>query len=368
MGACTIMELPPGFQLEESPPQGNAPKLPPGFQLVDSPKNAKDIIRDMRERGWGSGVDADAIEIGGKVTDVAAKYFAPETAAKFGFAANVGMRAIPALFGGNVAKTAGAPMMESAAKKLMQSAVKPTVQDLLRGKADRAIQTLLDEGVNATKGGMAQLRVSANQITPQIEAAIANSPASVQKSAVGMRLRDTLNQFKNQVNPTADMEAVKRAWIEFRSHPDLIGKQSIPVQLAQKLKQGTYRQLDDKVYGELGGAATEAQKALARGLKEEISAAVPQVAALNKRQSELFNALKVAERRALMQENVNPASLALLANNPQAAVGFLADKSALVKSIVARLLYGGKESIPFAAGAAAGGAYGARDEQPKVNR
>ena len=40
---------------------------------------------------------------------------------------------------------------------------------------------------------------------------------------------------------------------------------------AQAMKQGTYRALGDKAYGELKGASIEAQKAQARGLKEELA-------------------------------------------------------------------------------------------------
>ena len=115
----------------------------------------------------------------------------------------------------------------------------------------------------------------------------------------------------------------------------------MPVQLAQSMKQGTYTSLGNKSYGELGGADIEAQKALARGLKEEISSAVGSVAGLNRRQSELMNAVEIAERRALIEGNKNPAGLALLANDPMAGIGFLADRSALAKSLAARSLYSG---------------------------
>lgn len=309
--------------------------------------------------GWGSGIENAAYNAGGAVTDLAAKVLPPEAAAGVGYAANVGMQSIPALFGGRMAQEAVAPSIQQGAKNLMQSAVKPTIRDLRTGKAERAIQTLLDEGVNPTKSGMATLRTEAGAITPQVDALIANSGATIPKGSVARPVVQVLQNARNQVNPVSDMQAVRNAWNEFSAHPDLSGTNDIPVALAQQLKKGTYQQIADK-YGEMGSATTEAQKALARGLKEGISNAVPEVAALNKRQSDLFNALNVSERRTLMQENVNPMSLAWLARNPAAAIGFLADKSALVKSLVARMLYSGSNAIPYAAGAGAGAIVGAQ--------
>lgn len=112
---------------------------------------------------------------------------------------------------------------------------------------------------------------------------------------------------------------------------------TMPVQLAQKMKQGTYQALAKK-YGQIGSADTEAQKGLARGLKDEIANAVPDVGALNRTESELINALTVSERRALMDMNKNPMGLSALAHSPAAWAAMMADKSALFKSLAARAL------------------------------
>jgi hypothetical protein len=132
----------------------------------------------------------------------------------------------------------------------------------------------------------------------------------------------------------------------------LVGKNDISVQLAQDLKTGTYATLSKK-YGQLGSAETEAQKAIARGLKEKIADAVPGISGLNAEESKLIDTLKVAERRVLMQSNNNPGGLVWLAKNPEAAAAFVLDKSALFKSLLARMLYSGSERIPEAVAAAA---------------
>jgi hypothetical protein len=64
---------------------------------------------------------------------------------------------------------------------------------------------------------------------------------------------------------------------------------------AQRMKQGTYQVLKGK-YGEQGSAAVEAQKALARGLKEEIANQFPEISGLNAAESKLLNLQPVLER------------------------------------------------------------------------
>lgn len=223
---------------------------------------------------------------------------------------------------------------ESTAGKLMQSALKPSVKDLKSGDADKAIRTMLDEGISVSKGGVAKLKDRVSSVNDEIAQAVANSNATVNKGVVAGRLYEPLERANKQVNPAADIATVERVWNEFGDHPMLRGQQ-IPVQLAQELKQGTYRQLSKK-YGEVGSIETEAQKALARGLKEEIATAVPEVGPLNARESSLLNALKMAEQRALLEGNKNPVGLGPIASTPAGFATFLADRSALVKSLLAR--------------------------------
>jgi hypothetical protein len=223
---------------------------------------------------------------------------------------------------------------EDLSRYLMQSALKPTIQQLKSGDAAIAVQTLLDEGINPTMRGVGKIRDSIDDINNRIAASIGTSNATVDKQKVLQALDKTRGSFANQVSPTADLKAIDGVADDFLAHPGLLGN-DIPVQQAQSMKQGTYRILSKK-YGQIGSADTEAQKALARGLKEEIANKVPEVAGLNARESKLITTLDVAERRALMEANKNPGGLSLLASNPVTWAMFMADKSALFKSLAAR--------------------------------
>lgn len=291
-------------------------------------------------------LDRIAYEGGGKVTDFAARAgLPPEVAGGLGYAANVSLQALPMLFGGEASKVVS-PAMQSGARSLMQSAVKPTIQQLKSGDAATAIDTMLKEGINPTKGGVAKLQGRIDELNDQIKAAISASPATVRLDKVGASLLDRWNQVLRQANPQGDLQALQKAWTEFRQHPMFAGKSEIPVQTAQEIKQGTYRAMGEKVYGEEKSATIETQKQIARGLKEQIAAKVPQIAGLNAEESRLITTMNVAERRALMELNKNPMGLSLLAKDPKAWAAFMADKSAIFKSLAARMLYSGSEAIP----------------------
>ena len=302
-------------------------------------------------------IEHGAYKAGGVVTDLSAGHVSPETAALLGVGTNVGVQALPMLLGRAIGEKA-APAMNRVSQELMQSALKPSTKELATGKGARAVKTLLQKGVNVTPRGIEKLRSEIDTLDEAISAAIARSPASVDKVQVANRLRDAVNRFKMQVTPQSDMKVINRAWDEFINHPLLTGKERIPVQLAQKLKQGTYKVLESKAYGETGTASVEAQKALARGLKEEIANAVPNIGKLNKEESELLNALEIASRRVLVDANKNPMGLGWLAMHPGTWLGFAADRSPLVKSLLSRLISAGAKVIPQAAGDVVGGAAG----------
>lgn len=288
-----------------------------------------------------------AYKAGMGVTDIGSKVgLPPEAAAGLGFATNVGLQAIPALAGGAYAGAKVAPQLEAKAANLMQSALKPTLGSLKSGEAATAIQTMLDEGLNVTPGGVMKLKQKIYGLNNEIKDAIVNSPASINKNTVYGPIKETLDKFSKQVNPNGDIAAIKGAWEEFINHP-LIKGDEIPVQLAQELKQGTYRVLAKK-YGQVGAAETEAQKSIARGLKDQIAEAVPGVSALNAQESKLIETLHVAERRVLMDANKNPMGLATLAHNPTTWALFMADRSPLFKSLAARMVNAGSERVPQA--------------------
>ena len=303
-------------------------------------------------------MDKGAYEAGGAVTDIASDAGAsPEMSAGIGTAANVGVRAIPTLlgaFGGKAAETATKPV----GRALMQSALKPSSKDLASGDAAKAIDTMLKDGFNATPGGVAKMRVLVKKLSGEVDDLIKTSPGTVDKTAIRGEVIEQLKKFRNQVNPNSDVKAILKSWDEFKH---TVGPQ-IPVQKAQELKKGTYKILADK-YAHMGTvgdeAGTQAQMALARGLRKGIEKEVPGVIPKNERMQELINAMEIAERRAGIAGNRDIAGIAWLAEHPAAAGGMLADRSPWIKSLLARYLHSG---MP-ATGAATGTVLGTENER-----
>lgn len=303
-------------------------------------------------QGLGAGTNALLRAAGGGGTGAAsAGLLNPDDA---GAGAVVGAALPGVVKVGAAAGGALADGISSGANRLMQSAIKPTIAQLKSGDSATAVEMMLKYGVNPTKGGVNKLRGLIDGLNDKIESEIANSGAQIDKGKVLNRLADVRTKFGNQVSPTADLSTIQSTADDFLNHPNFLGSQ-IPVSDAQALKQGTYRVLSKK-YGQMGSAEVEAQKALARGLKDEIAEAVPGIGALNAEESKLLATLGVAERRALMEMNKNPMGLAALAQSPASWAMFMADKSALFKSLTARMLNssatGAQKAGPLLEGAA----------------
>lgn len=195
--------------------------------------------------------------------------------------------------------TAQVPGASSLARRMYQSALKPSIR-LNPAKTEQAISTGLQEAIPVSKAGAEKL----SALIEDVNDAIANEIGSgkgktINSRAVASRLPGVSARFADQVNPETDLEAVRSARAEFlRNQPD-----EIPAAEAQSLKQGTYAQLKDKAYGELKSASIEAQKALARGIKEELNAQFPELADLNQRDSNLYNLESVLEKAVAREGN-----------------------------------------------------------------
>ena len=295
-------------------------------------------------------MDKLAYDAGGKVTDVASNLGAsPEIAAGAGTVANLGVQSIPMLIGGGAGSA-----LESGGKAvgraLMQSAIKPTIGDLQKGKAQRAIDFMLKEGVNPTEGGVAALRQEGIAIAKQVEDVLKNSNAMVTTAETQNRLLKLAGELEGGTLGVQRSKEVMGILKSFLNHPNVARNAgNMTVQDAQKMKQLNYKELDDAAYGLGVKPAAEAQalKVATNELKKGIEKVAPEVKDLNARGSEIWNAIKVAERRSLIEGNKNPsplgASFAMASHNPSLTLGMWLNSSAWGKSMLARGVYSSAE-------------------------
>lgn len=297
-----------------------------------------------------------AYAAGGKVTDATRS---PEA----GFVANVATQAVPSVLTGGLVKNALVDPMKDAGRWLMTKAVKPVQKHRDSGKAEQAIETMLERGISQSKGAFEKVEGRVSGLNKEIDQILSASPGRVSTTAVANRLYDAVQKAERQALGTEEADAIRKYWQQFvAQHP-----QNISVMMANELKKGTYKSLGDRPYLATAGspdlaAKAKTEKTLARGFKEEIASAEPRVVGPMKEQSDLINVLKVAGGRG--EANKNVFGLPLLAPTQSQLLAMLADRSNWAMSLGARGLYSGADSIPFGVGALAGAGLMAETGQP----
>lgn len=238
---------------------------------------------------------------------------------------------------------------------VMGKAVKPTLSQLTAYRTDtKAIaETMLKAGANVTEGSVSRLEGLLSATQKELEDAIALragtpiSPHDVVAPVASVRAK-----FGNQVAPTSDLKAIDQVSDEFLHHPNFpsqypIGPahaglpkvtRDLSVAEAQELKKGTYRALRGK-YGEQGSASVEAQKGIARGLRQAIEDEVPSVAGMNAKEAELMAAIDAAGRRVALSGGADPIGLGWATHNPATFVAHVLVKSPASRGLLARGLY-----------------------------
>jgi hypothetical protein len=184
------------------------------------------------------------------------------------------------------------PAASSMAERLYRSAIKPSTAMPVE-KAQRIISTGLDNGIPVSEAGAEKLAYLQDDLNKKIADSVASDPSVfINRSKVAQRLKGTYQNFSQQVNPTPDLKSIDTIGSDFtKSNP-----QSIPAVRAQAMKQGTYQQIKSANYGTMTNAQVEAQKALARGLKEELEVQFPELKGLNSQEGKLLELEPVLER------------------------------------------------------------------------
>lgn len=211
--------------------------------------------------------------------------------------------------------------MQGGAERMYQSALKPPPGSYSTPEVRQMVNTGLEEKIPVSQAGAQKLHDLVGDLNDKVQAQIqagSAGGATVNKYAVTGRLGDTAQRFATQVNPEADLSAVSRSGNEFLANQP----NEIPAARAQALKSGTYQQISSRAYGELDTATTEAQKALARGIKEELQIQFPEIGDLNARESRLLGLDDALERAVRRTSNRDIFSLGgKIASGAGAAVG-----------------------------------------------
>jgi hypothetical protein len=226
------------------------------------------------------------------------------------------------------------PPAPGTAEGIYRSALKPPIT-LEPAAAHKIVETGLKNQIPISEEGVAKLNRLVDDLNKKVETRIAGTTATIQPSDVAKRLSKTEATFQRQALPEADVQAVQRARQEFMAQHQTPAVPAVPpqpmrilsptgqVQMtpgtpavpakdipitaeeAQALKTGTYRQLKNRAFGELKSADIEAQKALARGLKQELEKQFPELETLNAQESALLKLDPVLEKAVNRAINAN---------------------------------------------------------------
>lgn len=259
---------------------------------------------------------------------------------------NAGIGALTAGLVPNAPKLAE-PALGYAANRLMQSAIKPQVKYLEAGKVPSAIETMFEYGVNPTQGrtmfgkGLDVIKKDVNRLNSLVDDIIRTSP-SVAKTNIALSEIEKLRPKIIEAGGDAgELDALTKFITQKQANPLLSGDY-ISLPAAQEMKKAIYKKIGEPGYlKDATSLNLQGEKALASGLRKSILEAVPASSplnALNAQEAKAINALKVSERRALIEANKDIMGLGNISPTIEKTLLFLADRSAGMKSIVARML------------------------------
>lgn len=179
-----------------------------------------------------------------------------------------------------------------------ESAMKPSTT-LPQAQRASVVQTGLDNAIPVSKAGLEKIGDLIDDYNQKISGQIAADPnRPIDPNAVATRVDRAKARFANQVNAGGDLAAIDASKQQFLQEQGATPGNPAPpmgAAKAQAMKQGTYSVLKGK-FGEQGSAAVEAQKDLARGLKEEIATQFPELNDLNASESKLLDLQPILER------------------------------------------------------------------------
>lgn len=238
---------------------------------------------------------------GPQLSEAGTQFQQGETAKGAGASAGLGLSiAAPEVAPKAIRAIAPKQALETLAGRMYQSTLKPSPASYTSGEVKSMVQSGLENKIPVSEEGVAKLNQLISDLQDKVKGQIqdgAQQGATVNKFAVTNRLNDAADRLSTQVAPTSHLQALSDIGNDFiASHPA-----AIPVDEAQAIKSGTYRQIS-KSYGEQGSAAVEAQKALARGIKEELETQFPEIKGLNAMEGRLIN-LDGALERAVRRTN-----------------------------------------------------------------
>ncbi len=184
------------------------------------------------------------------------------------------------------------------ARSLYESAMKIPPASVPNEIRNKIVDTGIEGKYGVTQKGLDKLRGNIDALNKKIGNSVDSMTGEIDLKDAASRIDELKKFYHNLPQKVADqftkpLDELKANFAE--------GGKITPKQ-AQEMKKTLYA-LNRKHYGELSGAITEGNKAVARGLKEELVKRNPELAVLNAKDSALINLEEVLERAVNRSRN-----------------------------------------------------------------
>lgn len=258
-----------------------------------------------------------------------------------------------------------APTMMRGSLRMMQSALKPT-QALVNARTgagfptkESIAQAVLNEGRIVSPG-------SATNAQTALDATDAAAHTAIQQGAgqgitvdpfkvtAAIDARGTAGQFGKQINAQPDTSAIQAVHENFAANPHVsdpvTGMAPMSAELAHDFAINTGKNLKGK-FGRLGAATVEAEKAGREAITSDLRQQIPALEPLWKQEAQQITTRDALDQALARRSNTDPIGLGGIIGslkNPALAATAMADRSALLKSVMAQALRKGSGAVPSA--------------------
>lgn len=197
---------------------------------------------------------------------------------------------------------------------LYRGYLKPSLAKASIGKADRVVETALQEGLPITQGGVAKAGRVAKELGAQVDDLLRQADAAgetVDLHSVANKVRKFADaKYFQPGRPGADYDAAMKIADSLDLHPSLNGETVVPVSVANKIKRGIWQSLGENSFGVERDATKTAQKFAGSQLRKSVergatAAGLPAVGPLNARQGALLEAARTLTRAVGREANKN---------------------------------------------------------------
>lgn len=197
---------------------------------------------------------------------------------------------------------------------LYRGYLKPSLAKASIGKADRIVETALQEGLPLTKGGVSKANRVAAELGAQVDDLLRQADAAgetVDLRTVANKVRTFADaRYFQPGRPSADYDAAMKIADSLDLHPSLNGQTVVPVSVANKVKRGIWQSLGENSFGVERDATKTAQKVAGRQLRVAVergadAAGLGAVGPLNARQGALLEAARALTRAVGREANKN---------------------------------------------------------------